>query len=72
MIGFDFDRCGGIGQLTVFALALLDLRLVLDALVARLAVEPGPGANAITCQHHLHFEDVISSSSKVRIMTGTS
>ena len=45
-MGFDFDRCGGIGQLTVFALALLDLRLVLDALVARLAVEPGPDANA--------------------------
>ena len=34
--------------LTVFALALLDLRLVLDALVAGLAVEPGP-ANVKHC-----------------------
>ena len=38
-----------IGQLTVFALALLDLRLVLDALVAGLAVEPGP-ANVKHCR----------------------
>ena len=34
-----------VGRLTVFALALLDLRLVLDALVAGLAVEPGSARN---------------------------
>ena len=54
---FKAEICerGGIGQLTVFALALLDLRLVLDALVARLAVEPRPDGNANIIHFNINF-----------------